>query len=100
MWAESLEAIGPVPEGAIWVSVADRGADVYSHLYRARALGWHCLIRACQDRALADGGHLLQQVRALAPMSQRTVRVGPKRREERVLQVAWCALHLPPPARA
>lgn len=51
VWAESLEAIGPVAEGATWVSVADRGADVYSHLYRARALGWHCLVRACQDRA-------------------------------------------------
>lgn len=49
---------------------------------------------------MADGGHLLQQVRALAPMSQRTVRVGPKRRDERVLQVAWGAVQLPPPARA
>ena len=98
VWAESLEAIGPVADGATWVSVADRGADVYSHLYRARALGWHCLIRACQDRALAEGGHLLQQVRALAPRSQRTVRVGPKRRQERVLQLAWCAVQLTAPA--
>jgi Transposase DNA-binding len=64
VWAESLEAIGPVPAGATWVSVADRGADVYSHLARARALGWHCVVRACQDRALEDGGYLLQQVRA------------------------------------
>jgi hypothetical protein len=77
--------------------VADRGADVYSHLYRARALGWHCLVRACQDRALEDGGYLLEQVRALAPMDRRTVRVGPKRRDQRVLQVAWCAVQLPPP---
>src|SRR5690349_21657308 len=32
LWAECLEAIGPVPEGATWVSVADRGSDAYSHL--------------------------------------------------------------------
>jgi hypothetical protein len=102
VWAESLESIGPVPEGATWVSVADRGADVYSHLCRARALGWHCLVRACQDRALADGGHLLQQVRTLAPMSQRTVRVraGNGRPTDRELQVAWGAVQLPPPQRA
>jgi hypothetical protein len=79
--------------------VADRGADVYSHLVRARALGWHCLVRACQDRALEEGGYLLQQVRALAPMAQRTVRVrvGNKRPKERVLQVAWGAMQLLPP---
>jgi hypothetical protein len=96
-WAETLEAIGPAPQGATWVSVADRGADVYAHLARARAIGWHCLVRACQDRALEEGGHLLEQVRGLEPMSQRTVRVGPKRRDERVLQVAWGAVHLLPP---
>lgn len=100
VWAECLESIGPAPPGATWVSVGDRGADVYSHLYRARALGWHCVIRACKDRALAGGGYLLQQVRALAPRSQQTVRVpspgnGPK--EERVLQLAWCAVQAPPP---
>ena len=54
VWAESLESIGPVPAGATWVSVADRGADVYSHLVWARALGWHRLVRACQDRALEE----------------------------------------------
>jgi hypothetical protein len=99
LWAEMLESIGPAPEGATWVSVADRGADVYSHLAGARALNWHCVVRACQDRALEDGGYLLQQVRALAPRSQRPVRVrlgkqGPKKR---LLQVAWCAVHLRPP---
>jgi hypothetical protein len=100
--AESLEAMGPPPPGATWVSVGDRGSDVYSHLYRARALGWHCLVRACQDRALAGGGHLLQQVRALAPMDQRVVPVpqGNQRPQERVLQVAWGAVPLPPPQRA
>ena len=101
LWAESLESIGPVPAGATWVSVADRGADVYAHLVRARALGWHCLVRACQDRALAgeEGGYLLQQVRALEPKAQRTVRVrvGNKGPKERVLQVTWGAVHLRPP---
>jgi hypothetical protein len=99
LWPETLEAIGPVPEGATWVSVADRGADVYAHLARARALGWHCLVRACQDRALEAGGYLLQQVRALEPMSQRIVRVrvGKKGPKKRLLQVAWEAVHLRPP---
>ena len=32
LWAECLEAMGPVPPGACWVSVADRAADVYGHL--------------------------------------------------------------------
>jgi hypothetical protein len=55
VWAEGLAAIGPAPPGAIWVSVGDRSSDVFGHLVQARALGWHCLIRVCQDRVLVGG---------------------------------------------
>jgi Transposase DNA-binding/Transposase Tn5 dimerisation domain len=95
-WAECLEAIGPVPEGAVGVSVGDRGADVFTHLTRARALGWHCLVRVCQDRALGDGGRLLKALRVEPPRTTRTVSLrGPDGRlRERTFQVAWRAVSL------
>jgi len=97
VWAECLETMGPAPLGATWVSVGDRGADVYGHLYQARTSGWHGLVRACQDRALAGGGYLLQQVRALAPQAEQRVRVGSAPGEVCLLQVAWCPAQLLPP---
>jgi uncharacterized membrane protein YgdD (TMEM256/DUF423 family) len=90
VWAEGLAAIGPAPPGAIWVSVGDRSSDVFGHLVQARALGWHCLIRVCQDRVLVGGGRLLEHARGLEAQAERTVtlREG-NRRVQRVLKVAW-----------
>ena len=41
IWAEMVESIGtaPAPQtGSIWVSVGDRGSDIFSYLRRAKAL--------------------------------------------------------------
>lgn len=40
VWAETVEEIGPAPAldtGVIWVSVGDRGSDVFSYLRRSQA---------------------------------------------------------------
>jgi hypothetical protein len=42
-------------------------------LVQARALGWHCLIRVCQDRVLVGGGRLLEHARGLEAQAERTV---------------------------
>lgn len=53
-----VEMIGEAPEKCqLWVSVGDRGSDVFSYWRRSMALNWQCLFRACQDRGIvnADG---------------------------------------------
>lgn len=100
VWAETVEAVGPAPAGATWVSVGDRGADIFSHLARARAQGWHTLVRIAQDRCLADGGHLVDRLRGLAPMARR--RIPPPREEDRRprqdtwADVAWAQVTVQP----
>lgn len=105
VWAEMVESIGRAPDTQQqWVSVADRGSDVFAYLRRAQALNWHCLFRACQDRAIVqpDGarGRLMQSARALDPMAQTTLTLRgrdgvPKQVLE--LQVAWVAVQIVPP---
>lgn len=96
VWAECIAGIGPCPPGAVWVSVGDRGADVFSHFDQARALGWQCLVRVCQDRRIA-GGHLVESLRALPAMASRSilVREGSKRRQVEVA-LAWTELEIQP----
>ena len=73
VWEETVSAIGRCPDGQIWVSVGDRGADVYSHFERCLGLNWHCLIRLKHDRAIEGGDHVLASVRKLTPMARHTV---------------------------
>lgn len=108
VWAEVVEAIGGAPMATqqLWVSVGDRGSDVFSYLRRAKALNWHCLFRACQDRVIrgADGskGRLIQRVRTLSSMAQMTLALRgrdgqPKQTLD--LQVAWFPVEIVPPVR-
>jgi hypothetical protein len=93
VWAETVEAVGPAPEGATWVGVGARGADVFSHLARARGIGWHVLVRVIQNRRVADGEHLVDRLRSLAPMARRRIlpRAGGGRgsRQATWAEVAW-----------
>ena len=105
IWAETVEAIGPVPAGACWVSVGDRASDIFSYVRRARALGWHGLVRVNQDRRITahDGkpGRLKPYVRALAAQATKTVVMRGKDgmpARQVVFQVAWTSLTLAPPA--
>lgn len=79
VWAEIVEAIGPAPSpktGISWVSVGDRGSDVFSYLRRARRLDWHCLLRISQNRviqtATGESAKLLSWVRSLLPQATKT----------------------------
>src|SRR4051812_43705165 len=105
VWAESLEAIGPVPDDTTWVSVGDRGSDVFSHLRRAHALGWDCLLRVGQDRRIKETeaggtGHLFDLLRSLPGRTETEVvvrgRAGkPKRTAS--LKVNWTPVEILPP---
>jgi hypothetical protein len=55
VWAEAVTTIGRPPEGSIFVSVGDRGADVFDHLSTIwRACGRPAGTRSCgQPRTVA-----------------------------------------------
>jgi hypothetical protein len=104
VWAETLEAIGPVPDESTWVSVGDRGSDLFSYLRRARTLGWECLLRVAQDRRIeseaGEIGHLFKLLRSLSGRTQTEVvvrgRAGkPKRTAS--LKVDWTRVKILPP---
>jgi hypothetical protein len=77
VWAQVLSAIGPPPAGATWISVSDSASDVFGFLRDATGLGWHCLLRLCQDRAIrqADGtpARLSRWVRTLPAQAAQTI---------------------------
>lgn len=104
VWAETIEAIGAPPAAETaptWVSVGDRGSDVFSYLRRARVQGWHCLVRLCQDRNIqtptGEPAKLKSWARSLIPQARKQIQLRgrdglPKRRID--LQVAWEELRI------
>lgn len=109
LWAEIVEAIGAAPTDdtlPMWVSVGDRGSDIFSYLRRARTLNWHCLFRVCQDRVIlnANGekGRLMQTARSLRAMAATTVDLRGRDgtpKQQVTLQVAWTKVQIVPPVR-
>lgn len=109
VWAEIVEEIGPAPAsdtGVFWVSVGDRGSDVFSYLRRSQSQGWHCLMRICQDRVIetvaGDKSRLKQFARSLPTQATKEIvlrgRDGqPKRSVE--LQLSWQQVKIVPPVR-
>lgn len=104
IWAETLEAIGVVPEGAHWVSVGDRGSDVFSYIRRAKALSWDCLLRVTQDRVITTADHgtqrLKQWIRTCPAKLQKHITLrgrSGKRKQAVTLEITWEAIVLQPP---
>jgi hypothetical protein len=54
-WAEVLKTMPVPPAGNTWTYVADREADFYEPIRRCQQRGVDFVIRACQNRRLADG---------------------------------------------
>ncbi|MBD0299303.1 MAG: IS4 family transposase, partial [Nitrososphaera sp.] len=107
IWAEMLDDIGSPPDentGIVWVSVGDRGSDIFSYIRRAQSDKWHCLLRVTQNRVITtpegNKGYLKSFARTLAPMALKTLvlrgRDGEPKRSVN-LQVAWSPIIIQPP---
>jgi hypothetical protein len=94
VWAETVETIGRPPERTTFVSVGDRGADIFAHLERVRDAGWDAVVRAARERRLVQGGGSLTALRAARPMGASSIRT---KTGEAVVCVAWRELELLPP---
>jgi Transposase DNA-binding/Transposase DDE domain len=54
-WAEVLRTVPAPAAGNTWTYIADREADFYEPIQRCQQRGVDFVIRACQNRRLADG---------------------------------------------
>jgi hypothetical protein len=127
LWLRAIDAIGPAPEGKLWVHVADRGADVFELLQAPHDRRQHYVIRSSHNRALvlrpgegaapqlapgdaaepaapqpaAPPPHLLHdRLRALPGYAGWAVEVGAtakRRGRVAMVQASYCRLELRPP---
>lgn len=75
-WAESIKRVGRPPEGTHWIFAGDREADVYEAIDTCVQHNVDLVIRACQDRRLAEGmGHLREAVAGGPLLGRTTVEV-------------------------
>src|SRR3954469_25633647 len=86
VWAETVETIGRPPDGTTFVSVGDRGADIFAHRESVRDAGWDAVVRAVRDRRLVQGGGSLTALRAARAMGASTILT---KTGEAVVCVAW-----------
>jgi hypothetical protein len=108
LWERGLRAVGPAPEGVLWVDVADRDADNFEAMHAARELGHHFLFRGYHDRNIFVGDgpgdaprRLPSWARSLPARASKEVSIreqgGRPERTARV-QMAGAAAWLPVPA--
>jgi len=73
-WAESFRRVGRPPSGCRWIYLADRESDFYEPIDTCQQVGIDYIIRAYQDRRLADEAGKLREALARAPvLGQSTV---------------------------
>ncbi len=71
-WAAALKSAGRPPEGCRWIYVADRESDFYEPVQTCQQHGVDFVIRAGQDRRLAEGAGHLWAALAAAPVLGRS----------------------------
>jgi len=107
LWEQGFRGVGVPPEGACWVDVCDRGADIFEALHASVELGHHALIRACQDRCVRierDGkrqpAYLMQAARSLEAETEDVVQVrqkGGRPARQAAVKLAACRVWIEPP---
>ncbi len=75
VWMHAVHAIGPAPQGALWVHVGDRDSDIYAFFTACQQEHGQFLVRAKEDRRMltpqGEVDHLLQFARQLPPVEER-----------------------------
>ncbi len=103
VWLEMLEKTGPVPNGHKWITVGDRGSDIFSFIQGLRKLGYGCVIRTKHDRKILIQGEeqkLKAFMRDLPEMAckERTARATPERASYvQTLKISWTEAEMRPP---
>jgi hypothetical protein len=74
LWEAGIDQLGPRPDAAAWIDVADRGADTFEFLQALRTKNRRFVIRSTHNRALGEEpsgsptkDHLHDRLRRLEP---------------------------------
>lgn len=101
IWLRTLEKSGPPRKN--WVSVGDRGNDIYDFLHGANKSGWKFTVRARHDRKVEINGapeRLFSWIRGQTAKCKSTLFLKAKGREfsgEVELEITWAKAKLLPP---
>jgi hypothetical protein len=77
-WLSACQAAGKIlHQAARLTMVADRECDIYA-LFARRPAGLDLIVRAAQDRNLAEGGRLFAALEGAVALASRAVRVAPR----------------------
>ena len=103
LWVQGSTAVGPAPEGAVWVDVCDRGADLCEYLDHKRRTDGRFIVRSRHDRNSLHDGELTKLhglARTLEPLGCKYVdvpaRSGRPARRARVTLAATAVAIVPP----
>jgi hypothetical protein len=98
--SDSFETLGPAD---MVTSVADREGDIYEMFAAKRPANAHLLVRAAQDRCLADGQHVFAAAAVLAEQHRYQIEVPAKALQKKrtaTVAVGFGRVEIKRPARA
>lgn len=103
VWLNTLKDIGRPPLGSQWISVGDRGNDIYDYVVGAVNEGWDLVVRAKHDRAVVVDGEkkrLKEWIGDLEPRGDYKLNLrarGSKFSRIAELKIAWGRALIQPP---
>jgi hypothetical protein len=104
VWAEMIQRIGLPPSPRTWVTVGDRGSDIFSFVEGLDISGWDCVIRSQHDRKVCVSGvetKLKKHMRSLPTMVSLSHKLrskpGGASSQEVMLHVSWTEAEMMPP---
>jgi Transposase DNA-binding/Transposase DDE domain len=76
-WEKTLQSIGNPPNDSTWISVGDRGNDIFNFLYYCSTTNWNYLIRVTQNRCIITSSNekhcLKDYMRNLSSQGTKTI---------------------------
>src|SRR5687768_14919702 len=103
VWSRNLKQIGLPGSDCTWVSVGDRGNDIYD-FFSTLQQGWEAVIRASKDRAIMHNGekkYLMSFARSLPAMGSKQIKVrklGDKKSKDIELNIAYSQIKICAPS--
>jgi len=103
VWLDTLRSIGKPPKDSQWVSLGDRGNDIFEYMLEANNNGWEYVFRGKHDRTVLVGGEekkLHDWIRGLVHRAEYLLSLrtrGQKFSREAHMNVAWGEIVISPP---
>jgi len=104
VWTEMIRRIGPSPKKHAWITVGDRGSDIFSFVDDADRSDWDCVVRSKHDRKIRINGietKLKKHMRDLPAMTgfshKLRSKAGRASSQEVTLHVSWTEAEMMPP---